>query len=63
MHLQKIAKWIANQKNIECLYVDYNAILIDPFPAIEELQRFLQKVLDAKKIISAVDISLYRNRL
>lgn len=62
IHLQKITKWIATQKNIECLYVSYNAILEDPLSYIYDIQIFLQRAIDIKGMASVVDLSLYRNR-
>ena len=61
-HLQKITKWITTQKNIECLYVSYNAILEDPLPYIHDIQTFLQRPIDVEGMASVVDSSLYRNR-
>ena len=61
-HLQKIMKWIAIQQNIECLYVNYNAILEDVLPCVYEIKKFLQRQINIEEMVSVVDKSLYRNR-
>ena len=62
MHLRKITGWIATQKNMDCLYVNYNNILEDPAPWAHEIQQFLQQPLNIENMVSMIDPSLYRNR-
>jgi hypothetical protein len=62
-HLQKVTGWIATQKNMTCLYVDYRAVLNDPKSKASEIQQFLQQPLHLENMVLAVDQALYRNRL
>lgn len=61
-HSQKVTKWIAGRKNIECVYLNYTDILGNPIQGAEEIQRFLQEPLNIEKMGAAVDPALYRNR-
>lgn len=61
-HLGKVTSWMAAQSNISVLYVDYNVMLKDPLPHIEQINRFLGVPLDAAKMAEVVDPNLYRNR-
>ncbi|NOZ25936.1 MAG: sulfotransferase domain-containing protein [Nitrospirae bacterium] len=62
-HLAEIESWIAGQKNMEVLYLDYNDMLMNPLENIRRLNAFLDEVLDAEKMAGVVDPSLYRNRI
>jgi hypothetical protein len=61
-HLQKIRIWLKTQKNMECLYLDYHALLEEPLRGAKEIQEFLQQPLDLEKMAAVVDPALYRNR-
>ena len=61
-HMGKISSWLAAQPNISVLYVDYNSMLKDPLPHIEQINHFLGISLDTMKMAEVVDPNLYRNR-
>ena len=61
-HLAKIVEWLGKQRNMDCLYVNYNQVLADPRPVVAEIQRFLELPLNTEAMLAAVDASLYRNR-
>lgn len=61
-HLGKVESWLAQQPNFAVLYVDYNQLLADPRPQIDQIQRFLDKPVDVEKMAEIVDPNLYRQR-
>jgi hypothetical protein len=61
-HLAQVTAWLAEQPNIATLYVDYNAMLKDPAPFVEQINAFLGGGLDVEKMIGVVDPTLYRQR-
>ena len=42
-HIQQIEKWLADQPNIEVLYVNYNEVLKEPEPHIAKVHEFLSQ--------------------
>lgn len=61
-HLERVTAWLAAQPHIDVLYVSYNDVLKDPLTQARRVARFLNGSVDAEKMTSAVDISLYRQR-
>ena len=61
-HLKRVKVWLANQKNIEVLYVDYNALMKAPEAPIRAVADFLSMPLAVDKMLAVPDASLYRNR-
>lgn len=61
-HLRKVETWLAAQPNFAVLNVDYNQTLVDPWPQVAEVNRFLGGCLDEEKMVQVVDPTLYRNR-
>jgi hypothetical protein len=61
-HLDQVEKWVAEQPNIEVLYVHYNEVLAAPRPQMDKINRFLGGALDVDKMVSIVDRTLYRQR-
>jgi hypothetical protein len=61
-HLQKIEGWMAAQPNMSVLYVPYHELAERPERQIEQIVPFLGLDLDARKMLTAVDPALYRNR-
>lgn len=61
-HLNKVTTWIATQKNMGCLYVNYNETLADPLTRAYDIQEFLQQPLNIEDMVAVVDPNLYRNR-
>jgi hypothetical protein len=62
-HLAKVTAWLADQPNIQVLYVSYNDVLADPDKAARQVVRFLGEALDVSAMAAVVDPSLYRNRV
>lgn len=61
-HLDKITEWIAKQRHIDCLYVNYKDVIDDPESHVQKIQRFLEIPLKTDKMLSVVKPDLYRNR-
>jgi hypothetical protein len=61
-HLEEVREWLDDQSNFECLDVDFNGLVADPEPVVEEVNEFLRGDLDTGKMAEVVDPDLYRNR-
>ncbi len=61
-HLATVEKWLAEQPNIQVLYVHYNEMLQDPATHVQEINQFLGGRLDSAKMVGVVDRKLYRER-
>jgi len=61
-HLDKIATWIKNQKNIECFYINYNQVLQDPLKCSRGIVDFVDRPLDVEAMAAVANPALYRNR-
>jgi hypothetical protein len=61
-HLKRTKVWLANQPNMEVLYVDYNDLMGEPSPHIQAVHDFLALPLDLDAMQAVPDPSLYRQR-
>lgn len=61
-HLKETERWLRDQHNIKTLYVSYNETVADPKETAEQVVGFLELPLDVKKMMQAVNPSLYRQR-
>jgi hypothetical protein len=61
-HLSRVEKWIGEQPNVQVLYVSYNELMANPTKEIKRINQFLGNELDAKKMASVIDRTLYRQR-
>jgi len=61
-HLQKVRAWLATRPDVVVLDVDYNQLLADPWPYVEQINRFLGGGLDVARMVEVVNPNLYRNR-
>jgi hypothetical protein len=61
-HLHKVFSWMDRRPYVSYLNVDYNQMLADPRPALEQVNEFLGGTLDVDAMTAVVDPSLYRNR-
>ena len=62
-HLSAVQQWLAEHPQMEVLYVNYAAVLRDPFAASHEIKAFLALPLDVRQMASVVDEGLYRQRI
>lgn len=61
-HLAQVNIWINSQPNIKRIDVNYNQVLKEPGPQIEQINQFLGNTLNIEKMIQVVDPHLYRHR-
>lgn len=62
-HLARTRTWIAEQPNMQVIYLHYNQIMENPQAPVTQLCKFLQPFpLDPQKMLSVVEASLYRQR-
>jgi hypothetical protein len=62
VHLDRVAKWLANQVNFRVLYLSYNQLLSDPESETNRVFEFLDGSSNVARMLEAIDPSLYRNR-
>jgi hypothetical protein len=62
-HLRQVDDWIKRQVNVKRLDVNYNAMLKNPQPFIEQIDTFLNHQLDTMKMAAVVDPALHRQRV
>jgi hypothetical protein len=60
--LNAFGKWVAKQRHIRMIDVDYNRILREPRGELDRVKSFLGAGLDVDAMVEVVDESLYRNR-
>jgi Sulfotransferase domain len=61
-HLRRTEHWLAEQPNIDVLYVNYNELMHDAEPHCAVVVRFLGLPLDTARMASVVSDRLYRQR-
>jgi len=61
-HLKRVRVWLANQPNMETLYVDYNALMADPDPEIKVVAEFLGLTENLDAMLAVPDKKLYRQK-
>jgi hypothetical protein len=61
-HLEEIENWLAGQKNIHVLYINYKDVIEDPCKIVHVINHFLNKALNIEKMVETVDGLLYRQR-
>jgi broad-specificity NMP kinase len=61
-HLKQVNEWIGQQPNVQRLDVNYNEMLKNPQPYINQINSFLGGRLDSAKMAQVIDPSLHRQR-
>ena len=61
-HLKRVRVWLANQPNMEILYVDYNALMADPAHEIKAVAEFLGLSDHLDAMLAVPDKKLYRQK-
>ncbi|NOH01919.1 MAG: sulfotransferase family protein [Chloroflexi bacterium] len=62
-HLNQVDAWFKTQPRVKRLDVNYNDLLRNPAPYIENIRLFLDLGLDSEKMGAIVDPNLYRQRV
>ena len=61
-HVERIEAWLAEQPNMDVLYVNYGDTLANPLDQALRINQFLGGDLDVESMVGAVDPRLYRQR-
>ena len=61
-HLDRVKDWLAKQRNIHTIYVNYGEAVQNPFEISSQVARFIGGRLQTEKMANAVRQSLYRSR-
>ena len=61
-HVDHVTSWLADQPNIDVIYVSYNRMLKAPTEQMARVNDFLGYRLDEGKSVAVVDPTLYRQR-
>lgn len=61
-HLKQVESWLAQQPNMQVLYVHYSDMLGEPETEVRQINAFLGGGLDTATMAAAIDPQLYRNR-
>ncbi|HWP66221.1 MAG TPA: sulfotransferase [Candidatus Limnocylindria bacterium] len=61
-HLERVERWLADQPNMDVLYVSYNELMQDPETHCAAVARFLDLPLDARRMAQVASGRLYRQR-
>ena len=61
-HLKRVRVWLANQPNMDVLYVDYNELMGNPDPEIKAVAEFLGLSENLDAMLAVPDKKLYRQK-
>ena len=61
-HLKSVQDWLAASPHIAVLYVEYEAVLRDPYQQASQLVTFLGRTLDVEAMVRQVEASLHREK-
>jgi hypothetical protein len=61
-HLRQVDDWVKQQPNVQRLDVNYNEMLKNPQPFIDQITAFLGNQLDKTRMAAVVDPALHRQR-
>lgn len=61
-HLRKVEEWLANQNNIDVIYINYNDVINNSYENAQLVNQFVNGRLDVEKMAGSVKTSLYRQR-
>jgi len=62
-HLKRVRVWLANQPNMDVLYVDYNELMGNPDPEIKAVAKFLGLTENLDAMLAVPDKKLYRQKV
>jgi len=62
IHLERLHTWMGNQSHMEVLLVHYNDLMRNPKEQTQRVNVFLGGALNLDRMLSVVDLNLYRNR-
>jgi hypothetical protein len=62
VHLDRLMKWMPQQRHMTVLLVNYNRLILHPELESQTISDFLAGKPSIEAMLSAIDPSLYRNR-
>ncbi len=62
-NLERIKTWAPKQQYIDIEYISHAALLKHPEEELKKVEKFLNKKLDKKKMMSVIDKSLHREKV
>lgn len=62
-HLAEVERWLAQQPNMQVLYLQYSDVLADPIANVAKINAFCGGALNQEAMAQVVDPDLYRNRV
>jgi hypothetical protein len=62
LHLERLHRWLDQQKNMDVLRISYNTLLQHPEEQARLVREFLNNGVDLERMLETVDHGLYRNR-
>jgi hypothetical protein len=60
--VQRTREWALSRPNVTMLEIDYNELLLDPYPSAQLVSAFLGRLLATDRMVDVVNPALYRNR-
>jgi len=60
--LEKVKNWADKEPHINILYLNYSDIIHNPLPEIKKIADFLPYDLQEDKMLTEIDLKLYRNK-
>lgn len=61
-HLLKIKTWLAQQKNFNVIYINYNSVIENALTNATNVALFFNLPIDIAKMVQVVETSLYRQK-
>lgn len=61
-HVVRVEAWMAQQPNVDVVFVEYCSVLDEPLEQADRVNDFLDGALDVDRMARVVDPSLYRQR-
>lgn len=62
LHLERLHRWLEQQRNMDVLRLCYNTLLQSPKEQAGRVREFLGGRVDPERMLRSIDPSLYRNR-
>lgn len=61
-HLDQVKTWLGKQRHIKVVYVDYNQLMADPMPSLNQVNSLFDNRLQVEAMLKVIDVNLYRQR-
>ena len=61
-HIRQVNDWMEGQPNVKRIDIQYNNLIEDPIPQIDQLNQFMGNILNVDEMAGVIDPNLYRQR-